>query len=77
MNKLLAMLFLLGAIAGFGLSQRNTYQVQETTPHGAPVGEPRTVTVGHWDKVFFVAFGTASTAACLFFVAKMRQEDLR
>jgi hypothetical protein len=77
MNKLMAMLFLLGALAGFGLSQSGTYTVQDQTAHGAPASEPRTVYVKNGDRVFFIAFGAVSMAGCLYFVAKIRQEDLR
>jgi hypothetical protein len=51
MNKLLALLFLLGALGAFGLSQRVSYQVQDHTYTGAPVGEPRTVYIRAGDRV--------------------------
>jgi hypothetical protein len=75
MNKLLAILFLLGAIGGFGMSQRTAYRVQEQTRYGAPIGEPVTVPVEHGDKIFFVAFGVACMIGGLYFLAKIRQED--
>ena len=67
-HKLLAFLFLLGAIGGFGLSARRNYQVQDTTRYGAPVGPVRTVTVGKGDRIFFVALGVAclvGSAVCM------------
>lgn len=76
MNKLMAMLFLFGAIAGFGLSVRTaSYQVQDQTPHGSPVGEPRTAYVTKNDRAFYVAFGAANMAASLYFVARIRREE--
>jgi len=41
MNKLMAILFLLGAIGGFGFPQRDSFQSQSTTRFGTPVGEVR------------------------------------
>ncbi len=77
MNKLMAILFLLGAIGGFGLSTRTSYQVQRQTYYGTPVGEPRTVAVSAGTRVFYVAFGVVCTAACLYFVGRIRYEDSR
>ncbi len=77
MNKLLAILLLLGAIAGFGLSTRTSYQIQDLTPRGAPVGEPRTVYPSSGDKAFYVIFGAACMAGSLYFIARIRREDSR
>jgi hypothetical protein len=77
MNKLLAILFLLGTIAGFGLAMRNSYQVQDQSIHGAPIGQPRTVYVGKADRIFYVGFGFANMLASLYFIARVRQSDLR
>ena len=76
MNKLFAILFLLGALGSFGLSQRTTLKAQETGTRGEPIGEPRMVPATRADKIFFVGFGAACMAGCLFFVAKIRKEDL-
>ncbi len=73
----MAILFLLGTIAGFGLSVGTTYQVQDQTPWGSPVGEPRKVVTRSGDRIFFGAFGTVCMAGCLYFVAKIRREDTR
>ena len=75
MNKLMAILFLLGALAAFGLSQRSSYQVQDQTRYGAPVGEPRTVSIGSGDRAFFIVLGAACLAGGLYFVAKLRRDD--
>jgi hypothetical protein len=77
MNKLMAILFFLGALGGFGLSTRTSYQVQDQTRYGSPVGEPRTVYVKSGDRAFFVAFGVVCMVASLYFVAKIRRDDLR
>ena len=77
MNKLLAIFLLFGAIAGFGLSTQNSYEVQDQTRFGTPVGKPRTVYINSGDRVFYVAFATVCMVACLYFVARIRRNDLR
>ena len=57
MNKILALLLLFGAIGGFGLSARRSYQVQDQSRYGAPVGPVRTAYVGEGDRIFFILFG--------------------
>jgi hypothetical protein len=73
MNKILAMLFLLGAIACFGLSVGTSYQVQDQTRFGTPTGEPRTVYIKSSDRAFFTVFGAGCMAASLYFIAKTRR----
>jgi hypothetical protein len=75
MNKLFAILFLLGALGSFGLSQRTTLKAQQTGTRGEPIGEPHMVPATKADKIFFVGFGAACMAGCLFFLAKTREED--
>jgi len=77
MNKLMAILFLLGAIGGFGLSQRDSFQTQSRTYTGAPVGEPRTVHITRGDRVGYIAFGVVCMVACLYFVVRIRRGDFR
>jgi len=77
MNKLMAILFLLGAIGGFGLSQRDNFQTQSSTRFGTPVGEPRTVEVARGDRVGYIALGVACMVGCLYFVARIRRGDTR
>jgi hypothetical protein len=77
MNKLLAILFLIGALAGFGLSVGTSYQVQDQNYYGSPVGKPRTAYITSGDRVFYVAFGVICMAAGLYFVARIRREDSR
>jgi len=77
MNKLMAVLFLLGAIGGFGLSQRDSFQNQSHTYTGAPVGEPRTVQITPGDSIGYVAFGVVCMVACLYFIVRIRRDDLR
>jgi hypothetical protein len=59
MNKVMAILLLLGALGAFGLSQRTSYEVQEQSKSGAPVGKPRTVYIGAGDRAFFIVLGAA------------------
>lgn len=75
MNKLMAILFLLGALAGFGLSVGTSYQVQDQTSTGSPVGQPRTVYIKGRDRIFYIAFGVACMAAGLYFIARIRREE--
>ena len=77
MNKLLAILFFLGAIAGFGLSQRDSFQIQSQTRTGAPVGELRTVQITPGDRVGYIALGVICMVGCLYFVMRIRRDDLR
>ena len=77
MNKLITILFLLGAIGGFGLSQRDSFQTQSTTGFGAPVGEARTVEITPGDRVGYIAFGVVCMVGCLYFVACIRRGDVR
>lgn len=77
MNKLMAMLFLLGAFGGFGLATSTSYQVQDQTPHGAPVGQPRTVYVKSSDRAVFIVFDSVCMAGSLYFLAKIRRDDLK
>lgn len=77
MNKLMAILFLLGAMAGFGLSAGTSYQVQDQDHLGFPVGKPRTVYIGRGDRIFYVAFGAACMIAGLYFVSQIRKQDGR
>ena len=73
----MAILFLLGAICGFGLSQQDSFQSQEHTRTGTPVGEVPPVHITQTDRVFYVAFGVVCMVACLYFVARIRRDDLR
>lgn len=75
MNKVMAILLLLGALGAFGLSQRASYQVQDQSKYGAPVSKPRVVSVGPGDRAFFIVLGAACMAGCLYCVAKLRRAD--
>jgi hypothetical protein len=77
MNKLMAILFLFGAIGGFGLSQRDSFQTQDHTWTGAPVGEPRKVQITRGDRVGYIGLGVVCMVGCLYFVARIRRDDLR
>jgi len=73
----MAILFLLGAIGGFGLSQRDSFQSQSTTSFGTPVGEVRTHQVTPADRMGYIAFGVVCMVGCLYFVMRIRRDDLR
>jgi hypothetical protein len=75
MNKLMAILLLLGAIAGFGLSEGTKYVVRDQTHTGMPVGEPRTGYVTRTDRIFYIVFGAACMVGGLYFIARIRRED--
>jgi hypothetical protein len=77
MNKFLAIMFALGAIGFFGLSQRDSYQTQDHTKYGSPVGEVRTVQITRGDRIGYIVFGAASMVACLYFFSRIRRGDLR
>ena len=77
MNKFWAILFALGTFAFIGLSLQDRYPVQDRARSGMPVGEVRTVYVTHVDRVGYRILGIASAVAGLFFVAKIRRDDLR
>ena len=75
MNKLMALLFLLGALGAFALSERTSYEVQNQSRFGSPVGEPRTVYVSTGQRAFLRVLGAGLMAGCLYFVARIRRED--
>ncbi len=71
-NKVLALLLLLGAIGGFGLWARRDYQVQDHTRSGTPVGQVRTVIVNKSDRIFFMVFGLACAIGSAYLIARSR-----
>ena len=77
MNKVMALLLLFGAVGEFGLSTKTSYEVQDKTYYGTPVGEPRKVYVSGASRAFHVAFGICCSIGCLYFVARIRRDDLR
>jgi len=77
MNKLMAILLLLGAMAAFGLSEGTKYVVRDQTHIGMPVGEPRTAYVTKTDRIFYIAVGATCMVGGLYFVARIRAEDSR
>ena len=79
MNKLLALLFLMGTVGGLGMaSKRSPYQVQSTSPRsGTPVGPVRTVYISEGDRIFYAGFGLVCMIACVYFVVRVRKGDSR
>jgi len=77
MNKLMAMLFLLGAIGGFGLSHRDSFQTQAHSYTGAPIGEPRTVQITPGNRAAYIAIGVVCMVGCFYFVVRIRRDDSR
>ena len=77
MNKVMAILFLLGGIGFLGLSKKDSYQVQDHTPRGAPVGVPRNVQLQPGDRTFYQISGVVCVAAGIYFVMLIRRDDIR
>ena len=77
MNKLMVMLFLFGALAGLGLATGTSYTATDLTPYGVPSSEPRTVYTTRSDRIFFGAFGVVCAVGCLYFIARIRRDDVR
>ncbi|MDB6023461.1 MAG: hypothetical protein JWQ04_3318 [Pedosphaera sp.] len=73
----MAIFFLLGAIGGFGLARRDSFQTQSQSTHGAPVGEIRTVQITKLDRVGYRAIGTICVVACIYCIARIRRDALR
>ena len=77
MNKLLALFLMLGAIGGFGMSQRENFQTQSHTWTGEPVGEPRVVQQTRAERAGYFGFGLLCMIGCIYFIARIRNDDLR
>jgi hypothetical protein len=77
MNKTLAIVFAVAALTFFALSQRDSFQTQDVGRFGSPVGKERTVQITRNDKVGYVIFGGASMTASLYFISRIRRDDLR
>jgi hypothetical protein len=77
MNKFMAILFAIGAIGGFGLSQRDSFQTQDVSWFGNPVGEVRTVYITRASRNGYITVGTVCMVACLYFISRIRRDDLR
>ena len=77
MNKLLAMLFLFGAIGSFALSQQFSFETQSQGLYGTPVGEVRTVYITPSDRIGYTISGAVCLAVSLFFIARIRRDDTR
>jgi len=78
MNKFLAIFFALLGIGLFGLSQRDSYQTQESHGrYGSVAGKVLTVQITPGDRIGYRVFGAASMVACLYFVSRIRRGGLR
>jgi hypothetical protein len=77
MNKLMAILFLFGALGGFGMSQRDSFRTQAVSGRGGAVGPVYTVQVTKAEKIGFFGLGTGCMVACLYFIARTRHDDLK
>ena len=77
MNKLMAILFALGALADFGLSQSDSYKTRNQTTLGTPVGPERTVYLTRRDRIAYTVFGVSCAIGCLYFIARIRRDDSR
>jgi len=77
LNKLSALLFLLGAIGCFGLSQRQSFKTQESNRFGSPVGLVQTVHISNAGRRQYLIIGFGCLVGCLYNVAQIRNQDLR
>ena len=73
MNKLIAVLFLLGALGAFGLAQRDSFESRHLTRTGAAAGEVRTVRITQFDRAGYIVLGIVCMAGCLYFVGRIRR----
>jgi hypothetical protein len=77
MNKFWAIIFALATFALFGLGKQDSRSVQDRTKYGTPTGPVRTVHIAEEDRIGYRILGVVSAVACLFFVARIRRDDLR
>ena len=77
MNKLLAIMLGAGALGAFTLSQRDSFQSQPVSRYGFPTGPVHTVYNHRIEKIAFAAVGTVCMAASLYFIVRLRNDDLR
>jgi hypothetical protein len=74
MTKLLILLLALGAIGAFQLSTRDEYQVQSSSPFGAPTGRPETVQVSTSERMGLRALGGLCVVGCFYLIGGIRRE---
>lgn len=72
MYKLLTILFFLGAIGGFGLSTRSSYEYQSQSMYGVPMGEAKTHQISQRERNFFMGLGFACMIGGIVCLAKAR-----
>ena len=77
MNKMMCILLLLGAIGAFGLSQQDSFQTIDHSRSGVSVGKERTVVVTKTGKAFYISVAITFAMGFLYFLARLRNEDLR
>jgi hypothetical protein len=76
MNKLMAVLLFLGALGGFGLSRRDSFESREAV-RGTPSRGVRIVRITPVARVGYMSLGVVCLVGCLYFVARIRRDDLR
>ena len=76
MNKVLCILLLLGTIGAFVLSQRESYKVRDHDRLGWPVGDEQIVHIATADRFFYIVSGVAFMTGFLYFLAKLRKQDM-
>lgn len=77
MNKFMALLFALLALGAFGLSNQHSYTVQDRTRLGESVGQERKVYITEDTRTGYRVIGAGSMVACIYFIARIRRDDLR
>ena len=77
MNKYMALLFAVGAMCCFGLSQKVSYTSQSHNKWGGSVGPETVVYVTPVEKIGFITLGAICLGLCIYFVVQTRNEKLR
>jgi len=77
MNKLMAILLGVGALGAFGLSQREGFESQQVDRYGSPSGEATAHYSSRSEKIGFIVFGGIFMIGSLYFISRVRHDDLR
>jgi hypothetical protein len=77
-NNYMAVLFAIGALGSFGLSQKVSYTSQFHNPRGGnAMGSETVVYVTPAEKTGFRIIGAICMGLCIYFVVRTRNDDLR
>jgi len=73
----MAILFALGAMGGFGLAQRDSFESQSHGKFGTRIGEARTVQITAADRAGYAGFGIVCAVGCVYFLTRIGEDDSR